>query len=315
MEAESSADQQVGSSEFNLDDLFDDDSQGSTLEITDNSSDEVEQGSSCGSNLPLMNQEITSHPQEYILDRAAENNITRTPQDSLIDNNRMGIVSPPFINQPQPSYVPLITPLRCQELPNQQQVNNEVPVMTNEPQFHNYNMQPDVPSMELRYQFNQFEMANTVFEPPHGFETMPVPSLPLRFPEFPQPPQTPHVLSYSRPETCHPQELATQNDINRLVISQQSPFLNSETNQRGILGLESSTGKRRFEIGESSSQYKRYRVEPATHEQLDWNLIDFQAKLGIPDSLGPMTTNSIYDPLFEGIGLPIDPHLRMLALR
>ncbi|KAJ6997744.1 hypothetical protein NC653_014097 [Populus alba x Populus x berolinensis] len=72
-----------------------------------------------------------------------------------------------------------------------------------------------------------------------------------------------------------------------------------------ILGSR-GRGSSHFIIGESSSS-KRQRTEwtPSHKVQESMNA----------SSLGPrVDKNAIYDPRFEGIGLQIDPHLRMLAL-
>uniref|UniRef100_A0A2K2AHR0 Uncharacterized protein n=1 Tax=Populus trichocarpa TaxID=3694 RepID=A0A2K2AHR0_POPTR len=76
-------------------------------------------------------------------------------------------------------------------------------------------------------------------------------------------------------------------------------------NENMILGSR-GRGNSHFIIGESSSS-KRQRTEwtPSHKVQESMNA----------SSLGSrVAKNDIYDPLFEGIGLQIDPHLRMLAL-
>ncbi|KAG6776028.1 hypothetical protein POTOM_019531 [Populus tomentosa] len=79
----------------------------------------------------------------------------------------------------------------------------------------------------------------------------------------------------------------------------------SNHSENMILGSH-GRGNSHFIIGESSSS-KRQRTEwtPSHKVQESMNA----------SSLGPrVDKNAIYDPRFEGIGLQIDPHLRMLAL-
>ncbi|KAE8721744.1 hypothetical protein F3Y22_tig00015240pilonHSYRG00009 [Hibiscus syriacus] len=80
----------------------------------------------------------------------------------------------------------------------------------------------------------------------------------------------------------------------------------------------------RLESGESSS-FKRFRREPvlpqaSSAEQVNNNppslLNEVSSRADINSFLlnpRPMP-NSLYDPMFEGLGLPVDPHLRLFAM-
>ncbi|CAK7347095.1 unnamed protein product [Dovyalis caffra] len=76
-------------------------------------------------------------------------------------------------------------------------------------------------------------------------------------------------------------------------------------NENMILGSRSH-GNSHYEIGESSSA-KRPRTESTLSTEDQESLDVFSCDSG-------QAKSAIYDPLFEGIGLQVDPHLRMLAL-
>ncbi|KAK5824220.1 hypothetical protein PVK06_018991 [Gossypium arboreum] len=115
---------------------------------------------------------------------------------------------------------------------------------------------------------------------------------------------------------------------------------------------QSAPARTRYGLGESSSTFKRFRSgfklilsgfdesfsstlpmpmpqrEPSTlpmqmaasdAERENWNLLSTHNEAGTSSNTGNLSSprlpikNALYDPLFEGIGLPVDPHLRMFA--
>ncbi|KAA3476704.1 tpr repeat-containingprotein [Gossypium australe] len=112
---------------------------------------------------------------------------------------------------------------------------------------------------------------------------------------------------------------------------------------------QSAPESTRYGLGESSSTFKRFRSgfklilsgfdesfsstlrmpqrEPSTlpmqiaasvAERENWNLLSTHNEAGTSSNTGNLSSprpikNALYDPLFEGIGLPVDPHLRMFA--
>ncbi|TYI21581.1 hypothetical protein ES332_A06G046800v1 [Gossypium tomentosum] len=100
-----------------------------------------------------------------------------------------------------------------------------------------------------------------------------------------------------------------------------------------------TSAKTRYGLGESSSSFKRFRRQPSTlpMPQRDPSTMSMPMPIQVPNAehenrniflmhnetntssnagnlSGPRAIkNSLYDPLFEGIGLPVDPHLRMFA--
>ncbi|KAK8347857.1 hypothetical protein V6Z11_A06G045900 [Gossypium hirsutum] len=100
-----------------------------------------------------------------------------------------------------------------------------------------------------------------------------------------------------------------------------------------------TSAKTRYGLGESSSSFKRFRRQPSTlpMPQRDPSTMSMPMPVQVPNAehenrniflmhnetntssnasnlSGPRAIkNSLYDPLFEGIGLPVDPHLRMFA--
>ncbi|KAJ6398850.1 hypothetical protein OIU77_019584 [Salix suchowensis] len=80
----------------------------------------------------------------------------------------------------------------------------------------------------------------------------------------------------------------------------------NDHNESMILGSGSRRGNSHFNIGESSSS-KLPRTE--------WSPChDDQESSNVSSSGSRVLKNDIYDPLFEGIGLHVDPHMRILAL-
>ncbi|GMI77152.1 hypothetical protein HRI_001384500 [Hibiscus trionum] len=88
--------------------------------------------------------------------------------------------------------------------------------------------------------------------------------------------------------------------------------------ERGNSGRRRGHSRRRFEPGESSSSpFKQFRrasslPQSVSAEQENGNEAGTSS---ITDRLlGPRPIkNAVYDPIYEGIGLPIDPHLRIFA--
>ncbi|MFQ6659542.1 hypothetical protein Gotur_028405 [Gossypium turneri] len=112
---------------------------------------------------------------------------------------------------------------------------------------------------------------------------------------------------------------------------------------------QSAPARTRYGLGESSSIFKRFRSgfklilsgfdesfsstlpmpqrEPSTlpmqmaasdAERENWNLLSTHNEAGTSSNTGNLSSprpikNALYDPLFKGIGLPVDPHLRMFA--
>ncbi|KAK8347856.1 hypothetical protein V6Z12_A06G045500 [Gossypium hirsutum] len=90
---------------------------------------------------------------------------------------------------------------------------------------------------------------------------------------------------------------------------------------------QSAPARTRYGLGESSSTFKRFRREPSTlpmqmaasdAERENWNLSSTHNEAGTSSNTGNLSSprpikNALYDPLFEWIGLPVDPHLRMFA--
>ncbi|KAK8291173.1 hypothetical protein V6Z12_D06G045100 [Gossypium hirsutum] len=114
---------------------------------------------------------------------------------------------------------------------------------------------------------------------------------------------------------------------------------------------QSAPARTRYGLGESSSTFKRFRSgfklilsgfdesfsstlpmpmpqrEPSTlpmqmaasdAERENWNLLSTHNEAGNSSNTGNLSSprpikNALYDPLFKGIGLPVDPHLRMFA--
>ncbi|MBA0693603.1 hypothetical protein Goari_003965, partial [Gossypium aridum] len=114
---------------------------------------------------------------------------------------------------------------------------------------------------------------------------------------------------------------------------------------------QSPPARTRYGLGESSSTFKRFRSgfklilsgfdesfsstlpmpmpqrEPSTlpmqmaasdAERENWNLLSTHNEAGTSSNTGNLSSprpikNALYDPLFKGIGLPVDPHLRMFA--
>ncbi|MBA0747347.1 hypothetical protein Gogos_004266 [Gossypium gossypioides] len=114
---------------------------------------------------------------------------------------------------------------------------------------------------------------------------------------------------------------------------------------------QSAPARTRYGLGESSSTFKRFRSgfklilsgfdesfsstlpmpipqrEPSTlpmqmaasdAERENWNLLSTHNEAGTSSNTGNLSSprpikNALYDPLFKGIGLPVDPHLRMFA--
>ncbi|KAE8656302.1 hypothetical protein F3Y22_tig00117005pilonHSYRG00369 [Hibiscus syriacus] len=101
-----------------------------------------------------------------------------------------------------------------------------------------------------------------------------------------------------------------------------SATLSSSQEEQGASG-RLGHARSRLESGESSS-FKRFRREPvlpqtSSAEQVNNNplslLNDASSRADINSFLlnpRPLP-NSLYDPMFEGLGLPIDPHLRLFA--
>ncbi|KAK8600859.1 hypothetical protein V6N13_059397 [Hibiscus sabdariffa] len=91
--------------------------------------------------------------------------------------------------------------------------------------------------------------------------------------------------------------------------------------ERGSSGRRGSHSRRRLESGEpsSSSPYKRFRrdsslAQASTAQQENMNLPSMHNEAGTASNTGPRPIpNLVYDPKYEGIGLPIDPHLRLFA--
>ncbi|XVE95353.1 hypothetical protein REPUB_Repub02eG0089600 [Reevesia pubescens] len=91
--------------------------------------------------------------------------------------------------------------------------------------------------------------------------------------------------------------------------------------EQGISGKRGHA-RSRFELGESSS-FKRFRRESnmpqaSSAEQVNMTSLSLQNEASTSSNIGTLfhprpIRNSVYDPIFERIGLPIDPHLRLFA--
>ncbi|GKV09270.1 hypothetical protein SLEP1_g20795 [Rubroshorea leprosula] len=82
----------------------------------------------------------------------------------------------------------------------------------------------------------------------------------------------------------------------------------STSNKQGSDGLR-GLPRSRVELGESSSPFKRFRGETSGTPQFQQNEATHSNPLNFFHPR-PMR-NSVYDPMYEGLGLPIDPHLRL----
>ncbi|KAE8715430.1 hypothetical protein F3Y22_tig00110174pilonHSYRG00409 [Hibiscus syriacus] len=137
----------------------------------------------------------------------------------------------------------------------------------------------------------------------------------------PQAVQQKGVLNQTlKPQTVQQQELLNQTPKPTETGGASAPLTsNQEEGASGRLGHARS----RLESGESSS-FKRFRREPvlpqaSSAEQVNNNppslLNDASSRADINSFLlnpRPLP-NSLYDPMFEELGLPIDPHLRLFA--
>ncbi|KAK8684109.1 hypothetical protein V6N13_040143 [Hibiscus sabdariffa] len=98
--------------------------------------------------------------------------------------------------------------------------------------------------------------------------------------------------------------------------------------ERGSSGRRGSHSRRRMGSGEPSSSsspspYKRFRrdsslAQASTAQQENRNLPSVHNEAGTASNTGSTDgprpiPNLVYDPKYEGIGLPIDPHLRLFA--
>ncbi|KAL5777114.1 hypothetical protein ACOSP7_010040 [Xanthoceras sorbifolium] len=93
--------------------------------------------------------------------------------------------------------------------------------------------------------------------------------------------------------------------------SQSSQVLNLLTQRQEFLGPRRRS---RYEVGESSSAPKRPRREKIGQENgPQASVYQSIVNRGKNVSRPLKNTNSLYDPLFASIGLPVDPHLRRFA--
>ncbi|TYH65365.1 hypothetical protein ES332_D06G051000v1 [Gossypium tomentosum] len=131
-----------------------------------------------------------------------------------------------------------------------------------------------------------------------------------------------------------------QNETGGTSTSQQVGTPLSNYRKRKASRRKRPTAARtRYGLGEPSSSLKRFRREPSTQPmpQRDPSTMSIPKPIPVPNAehenrgilsmhkeintsssasnlSGPRAIkNSLYDPLFEGIGLPVDPHLRMFA--
>ncbi|KAK5824221.1 hypothetical protein PVK06_018992 [Gossypium arboreum] len=132
-----------------------------------------------------------------------------------------------------------------------------------------------------------------------------------------------------------------QNETGGTSTSQQVGTPLSNYRKRKALRRQRPTSaKTRYGLGESSSSFKRFRRQPSTlpMPQRDPSTMSMPMPIQVPNAehenrniflmhnetntssnasnlSGPRLAikNSLYDPLFERIGLPVDPHLRMFA--
>ncbi|KAK2659657.1 hypothetical protein Ddye_006190 [Dipteronia dyeriana] len=93
--------------------------------------------------------------------------------------------------------------------------------------------------------------------------------------------------------------------------SQLSQVLNSSNQQRAL------RRRSRYEVGESSSAPKRPRRDSAKQENAPQVSVSQSKENGRDnsDNVSRPMKNSLYDPLFESIGQPVDPHLRRFAMK
>ncbi|KAH1057545.1 hypothetical protein J1N35_035610 [Gossypium stocksii] len=134
-----------------------------------------------------------------------------------------------------------------------------------------------------------------------------------------------------------------QNETSGTSTSQQVGTPLSNYRKRKASRRQRPTPARtRYGLGESSSSFKRFRREASTlpMPQRDPSTMSMPMPIPVPNAehenrnllsmhnetntssntsklSGPrlVIKNSLYDPLFEGIGLPVDPHLRMFATK
>ncbi|OMO85788.1 hypothetical protein CCACVL1_09999 [Corchorus capsularis] len=154
---------------------------------------------------------------------------------------------------------------------------------------------------------NQFSMLPPLPNSDTNYQNSVLPSLLPRLPTVEQPTLN---QTTSRPTPIYPR---SGNYLPTLVF-------NSLLQAQEIGGRRGRT--RRFEVGESSS-FKRFRRDPnaanSSQQVTDTSLSlkNNEATAAEHDianlQLGPPRgiKNSLYDPIFEGLGLPVDPHLRM----
>ncbi|KAG4181218.1 hypothetical protein ERO13_A10G213250v2, partial [Gossypium hirsutum] len=115
--------------------------------------------------------------------------------------------------------------------------------------------------------------------------------------------------------------------------------LSNYKKQRAPRQQRPTLARTRYGLGESSSSSKRFRKEPSTllmpqrdpstmstpmpipvsdTEHENRNLLSMHNETNTSSNASNLSSprpikNSLYDPLFKGIGLPVDPHLRMFA--
>ncbi|XP_065847681.1 uncharacterized protein [Euphorbia lathyris] len=89
----------------------------------------------------------------------------------------------------------------------------------------------------------------------------------------------------------------------------QSDTVPPTTNRKG---KETRGARKTLEQGESSSQ-KRRKVQTTTPESNASQNTDGNSNALTLSHPRPALRNSVYDPAFETMGLPVDPHLRMFS--
>ncbi|KAL3592357.1 hypothetical protein D5086_010997 [Populus alba] len=179
---------------------------------------------------------------------------------------------------------------------------------------------PSMPSRRQHLTYDQLRLSDQV----PGMLSGPQPPMNQRHPNsFIHQPHPGHVymnpnaattqhggFNQSGPSSLAPwvQFFSSQVQVNQAAVMPNIENMQQENFVPWNFGNSTSHGRgnSHFIIGESSSS-KRQRTEwtPSHKVQESMNA----------SSLGPrVDKNAIYDPRFEGIGLQIDPHLRMLAL-
>ncbi|MBA0722433.1 hypothetical protein Golax_003112 [Gossypium laxum] len=133
--------------------------------------------------------------------------------------------------------------------------------------------------------------------------------------------------------------LLHQNETCGTLTSQVGTPLSNYRKRKVLRRQRPTPARTRYGLGESSSSFKRLRRQASTllMPQRDPSTMSMSMPIPVPNTehencnlllmhnetntssnasnlSGPRPIkNSLYDPLFEGIELPVDPHLRMFA--